>query len=85
MSEPILLDSIAMVKPEHRGRIIVAGSHGGLVAGKHYAYPIRPKLVFFNDAGKGKNNAGIGGAMLGYPVMDSVASVVICIFIQLCI
>jgi hypothetical protein len=36
----------------------VCGSHGGLSAG-HYAQKHRLKAVFFNDAGIGKNNAGI--------------------------
>ena len=63
MENLILIDSIAMVTPEHNGKVIVAGSHGGRVAAEHYAFPIMPKLVFFNDAGMGKNNAGIGGVV----------------------
>ncbi len=63
MKDIILVDSIAMATSEHTGKVIVSGSHGGLVAGKCYALPIRPLLVVFNDAGFGKNNAGIGGVV----------------------
>ncbi|HRZ98897.1 MAG TPA: hypothetical protein P5084_15180, partial [Paludibacter sp.] len=40
------------------GDIVVCGSHGGLSAGE-YAQKRRVKAVFFNDAGIGKNNAGV--------------------------
>jgi hypothetical protein len=40
------------------GDIVVCGSHGGLSAGE-YAQKRCVKAVFFNDAGIGKNNAGI--------------------------
>ena len=59
MENVIIIDSIAMAKPEHAGKVIVAGSHGGLIAAK-YAMNASPKLVFLNDAGRGKNDAGIG-------------------------
>lgn len=55
---------------------------------RHYAKLIN-STAFMADAWHHRSDAfssigsliGIGGAMLGFPVMDSVASVVICIFI----
>jgi uncharacterized protein YunC (DUF1805 family) len=51
-------DSITFLNESNTGDIVVCGSHGGLSAG-HYAQKHRVKAVFFNDAGIGKNNAGI--------------------------
>jgi hypothetical protein len=44
----------------------VCGSHGGVSAARYVlALPVRPHAVFFNDAGIGKDMAGIVGlAML---------------------
>jgi len=51
-------DSITFLNEINSGDIVVCGSHGGISAG-HYAQKHRLKAVFFNDAGIGKNNAGI--------------------------
>ena len=51
-------NSITFLNENNAGDIVVCGSHGGLSAG-HYAQKHRLKAVFFNDAGIGKNNAGI--------------------------
>jgi uncharacterized protein YunC (DUF1805 family) len=51
-------DSITFLNANNAGDIVVCGSHGGVSAG-HYAQKHRLKAVFFNDAGIGKNNAGI--------------------------
>ena len=51
-------DSITFLNSSNAGDIVVCGSHGGVSAG-HYAQKHRLKAVFFNDAGIGKNNAGI--------------------------
>jgi len=51
-------DSITFLNESNAGDIVVCGSHGGVSAG-HYAQKHRVKAVFFNDAGIGKNNAGI--------------------------
>jgi hypothetical protein len=56
----VLMDSISYVSPEHRGDIIISGSHGG-TSSAGYAIDARVAAVFFNDAGVGKNNAGIQG------------------------
>ncbi|MCF7848810.1 MAG: hypothetical protein K9M45_08180, partial [Kiritimatiellales bacterium] len=51
-------DSITFLNESNAGDIVVCGSHGGLSAG-NYAKKYRVKAVFFNDAGIGKNNAGV--------------------------
>lgn len=51
-------DSITFLNENNSGDIVVCGSHGGLSAGD-YAKKHRVKAVFFNDAGIGKNNAGV--------------------------
>lgn len=54
----VLIDSITEVQADDAGAIIVTGSHAGMsVVNYTLAYPIR--AVFFNDAGVGKDNAGI--------------------------
>lgn len=54
----VVTDSITFLNRENSGDIVVCGSHGGLSAG-HYALKHGVKAVFFNDAGIGKNNAGV--------------------------
>jgi uncharacterized protein YunC (DUF1805 family) len=51
-------DSITFLNESNSGDIVVCGSHGGLSAG-HYAQKHQLKAVFFNDAGIGKNSAGV--------------------------
>jgi hypothetical protein len=53
-----ITDSITFLNENNAGEIVVCGSHGGISAG-HYAKKHHLKAVFFNDAGIGKNNAGI--------------------------
>lgn len=53
-----IADSITSLTENNFGDIVVCGSHGGVSAGE-YAQKYRLKAVFFNDAGIGKNNAGI--------------------------
>ena len=54
----VLLDSVTQVEFGHAGRLVVTGSHGGasVVA---YARAVRAWLYAFNDAGVGKDGAGI--------------------------
>lgn len=54
----IAMDSITMVTPEDAGAIVVSGSHGGASSGA-YALAVPLKAVFFNDAGIGKDEAGV--------------------------
>lgn len=60
-----LLDSIAYVaRPGHgiAAAVIVSGSHAGESAARFVIeHPERPLIVFFNDAGIGKEQAGIAG------------------------
>jgi hypothetical protein len=58
-----LLDTIAHVEPQDEGRIVVAGSHGGVSSGE-YAARVRLAAVFFNDAGFGKEDAGCAALAL---------------------
>ena len=51
-------NSITFLNAGNAGDIVAWGSHGGLSAGK-YAKKHQVKAVFFNDAGIGKNNAGV--------------------------
>jgi uncharacterized protein YunC (DUF1805 family) len=51
-------DSITFLNESNAGDIVVCGSHGGVSAGE-YAQKRHLKAVFFNDAGIGKNNAGV--------------------------
>src|SRR5690606_41623006 len=58
---PVLLaDSITEVRPADAGSIVISGSHGGSSA-TAYAVPVVLKGCFFNDAGIGKESAGIAG------------------------
>ena len=58
-----LLDSIAQVSAEHAGAVVITGSHGGASAA-HYAQAVRAALYVFNDAGVGKDRAGIAALEL---------------------
>ena len=51
-------DSITFLNESNAGDIVVCGSHGGVSAGE-YAQKRHLKAVFFNDAGIGKNSAGV--------------------------
>jgi hypothetical protein len=63
----LLLDSIAEIRAEDAGWRIVSGSHGGVSAAE-FAVAVSLRGCFFNDAGLGKDNAGIAGlSMLTYP------------------
>ena len=56
----IVMDSIAQMGEDETGQVVVAGSHGAAPAARHAAQYL-PFGIFLNDAGKGKNNAGISG------------------------
>jgi hypothetical protein len=54
----IVMDSITKLTPDDAGAIVVSASHGGISSGEiALAFPLT--AVFFNDAGVGKDNAGI--------------------------
>jgi hypothetical protein len=54
----VILDSITSVTPDDVGAIIVSASHGG-ASSCEFALGVPLKAVFFNDAGLGKDDAGI--------------------------
>lgn len=54
----LLVDSITQVDADDAGAIVIAASHGGTSSGV-FALEVPLKLVIFNDAGVGKDNAGI--------------------------
>ncbi|WP_406036477.1 hypothetical protein OG799_18590 [Micromonospora sp. NBC_00898] len=56
----VVMDSISFATDEDAGNIIVTGSHCGASAGE-YARGVGVACVVGNDAGLGKNNAGIAG------------------------
>jgi hypothetical protein len=60
MQTPLVLDSITRLDDSFRGKVLVAGSHGGVYA-TYLAALGRLRGVILNDAGVGKDNAGIGG------------------------
>ena len=54
----ITLDSNSMIRPDHKDAVVLTGSHGGLV-GQLPAVKHPVLAAFYNDAGVGKDNAGI--------------------------
>ena len=55
-----LLDSASLVGPQDSSKIVITGSHGGLIGGnpaRAIKAPVR--IAVFNDAGFGKDNIGI--------------------------
>ena len=66
----ITADSITRVGPEARGAVVVNGSHGGVYAA-YVAAKLGVAAAVFNDAGVGRDKAGIAGldylAALGIP------------------
>ena len=59
-SAVVVMDSVGHLTPEMTGQIIVAGSHGSAPAARHAA-GMAPFGIILNDAGQGKNDAGISG------------------------
>lgn len=57
-AQVLLVDSVSFVRDEDRDTIVVCASHGGESSGQ-YALEKRPGLILFNDAGVGKDRAGI--------------------------
>ncbi len=58
-----IVDSITELGADDAGCIAVSGSHGGVSAAR-YSLAARPLLSVFNDAGVGKDEAGIAGLSL---------------------
>jgi hypothetical protein len=58
-----IVDSITELQPADAGCFALSGSHGGLSSAR-YSLAVRPLLSVFNDAGVGKDGAGIAGLAL---------------------
>ena len=58
MPDLLLVDSITEAVGQGAGRIVVSGSHGGASAGR-FAIEAGIRIAVFNDAGIGKDGAGI--------------------------
>jgi hypothetical protein len=56
----VVLDTVSAILEEDRGHVVVTGSHGGASAGE-YASRADVAVVVCNDAGFGKNHAGVAG------------------------
>jgi uncharacterized protein YunC (DUF1805 family) len=54
----VLMDSITKVTAEDKGAVVVSASHGGASSGE-FALEVPLTGAFFNDAGVGKDDAGI--------------------------
>lgn len=54
----VIMDSITKVTPDDKGSIVVAASHGGASSGE-FALEVPLDVVVLNDAGIGKDDAGI--------------------------
>ena len=63
LSLALLFDSITEAVGQAEGRVVVTGSHGGVSSGR-FALQARPRLAVFNDAGVGKEGAGIAALAL---------------------
>ena len=63
MPDILVLDSVTHLTAEHRGRAAVCASHGGLYAG-YYAAKMGIGAIILNDAGVGRDCAGIAGVKL---------------------
>ncbi len=59
----ILMDSITKVSKDDEGQVVVSASHGGSSSGE-FALEVPLKAVFFNDAGVGKEGAGIAALQM---------------------
>lgn len=59
----LLIDSITQLEPADAGCIAISGSHGG-VSSAQYALALPLRLAVFNDAGVGKDGAGIAALAL---------------------
>ncbi len=60
MTAIVVAASVTQLGPEVRGAVLVAGSHAGVIAA-YYAARAGAGAVLLNDAGVGKDGAGIAG------------------------
>ena len=61
LPEPIaILDSVTHLETKHNGAVAYCGSHGGIYAAYYAAYK-GLAAVILNDAGIGRERAGVAG------------------------
>jgi hypothetical protein len=63
LADVLLADSVTTLDARHAEAVVVTGSHGGAIAAR-YAASARVRAVVFNDAGVGRDAAGIAGLAL---------------------
>ena len=63
----IVMDTAAQMGPDEAGQVLVIGSHGAETTARHVARYL-PFAAILNDAGKGKDNAGLSGL----PVLEAM-------------
>jgi len=56
----VLVDSITQIEADDAGSVAVSGSHGG-TSSADFAAEVPLALAVFNDAGIGKDEAGVAG------------------------
>ena len=56
----VLADTVTALDARHRGQVLVAGSHGGIIAAA-FAAQGGVRAAIFNDAGGGLDDAGFAG------------------------
>ena len=57
----VAVDSVSLVESEDAGQVVVSGSHGGVVSGQpSVTISVGAAAAFFNDAGIGIDEAGLG-------------------------
>ena len=63
----VCVDSVSLVEADDAGQIVLSGSHGGVVCGqRNLAIRVAAAAAFYNDAGIGKDEAGVSRL----PVLD---------------
>ena len=63
MPQAFILDSVTHLKPEHHGQAGFCASHGGIYAA-YLAASAGLSAVILNDAGIGREQAGVAGLTL---------------------
>jgi len=70
MVEPLIVDSVTRLGPESRNAVVIGASHCGVYAA-YLAARMGVRAVLLNDAGIGRDRAGVGGLIylenLGMP------------------
>ena len=59
MVDIVCANTVTALGPEHRGQVLIGGSHGGVYAG-YLAAKAGVRAVILHNAGIGKDEAGIG-------------------------